>query len=181
MTSQITVNVKTTTDASKVTLKDGDETTKVEILNILPDGKVLMGNGLVSTTSTDREKGEMSAGSYTAESGTAGAKMEGFKFGIVPQPLTYIGGTIGLRITTPDGNQYIVKDLSTCTATVSANNLANPYTPATGNNYTINAWYPNYKYNYTVTIKKTGVERITAAVVNWEDVIGNLGTIDLEN
>ena len=181
MTSQITVNVKTTTDASKVTLKDGDETTKVEILNILPDGKVLMGNGLVSTTSTDREEGEMSAGSYTAESGTAGAKMEGFSFGIVPQPLTYSGGTIGLRITTPDGNQYIVKDLSTCTATVSANNLANPYTLAIGNNYIINAWYPNYKYNYTVTIKKTGVERITAAVVNWEDVIGNLGTIDLEN
>lgn len=181
MTSQITVNVKTTTDASKVTLKDGDETTKVEILNILPDGKVLMGNGLVSTTSTVRKESEMSTGSYTAESGTAGAKMEGFSFGIVPQPLSYSGGTIGLRITTPDGNQYIVKDLSTCTATVSANNLANPYTPATGNNYTINAWYPNYKYNYTVTIKKTGVERITAAVVNWEDVIGDLGTIDLEN
>ena len=181
MTSQITVNVKTTTDASKVTLKDGDETTKVEILNILPDGKVLMGNGLVSTTSTVRKESEMSTGSYTAESGTAGAKMEGFSFGIVPQPLTYSGGTIGLRITTPDGNQYIVKDLSTCTATVSANNLANPYTLAIGNNYIINAWYPNYKYNYTVTIKKTGVERITAAVVNWEDVIGNLGTIDLEN
>ena len=181
MTSQITVNVKTTTDASKVTLKDGDETTKVEILNILPDGKVLMGNGLVSTTSTVRKESEMSTGSYTAESGTAGAKMEGFSFGIVPQPLTYSGGTIGLRITTPDGNQYIVKDLSTCTATVSANNLANPYTPATGNNYTINAWYPNYKYNYTVTIKKTGVERITAAVVGWETVTGDLGTIDLEN
>lgn len=181
MTSQITVNVKTTTDASKVTLKNDKGTTKVEILNILPDGKVLMGNGLVSTTSTIRKESEMSTGSYTAESGTAGAKMEGFSFGIVPQPLTYSGGTIGLRITTPDGNQYIVKDLSTCTATVSANNLANPYTPATGNNYTINAWYPNYKYNYTVTIKKTGVERITAAVVNWEDVIGDLGTIDLEN
>ena len=86
-----------------------------------------------------------------------------------------------MRITTPDGNQYIVKDLSTCTASVTANNLANPYTPATGTNYIINAWYPNYKYNYTVTIKKTGVERITAAVVNWEDVIGDLGTIDLEN
>lgn len=183
MTSQITVNVKTTTDASKVTLKNDEGTTKVEILNILPNGKVLMGNGLVSTTSTDREESEMSAGSYTAESGTAGAKMEGFSFGIVPQPLTYSGGTIGLRITTPDGNQYIVKDLSTCTATVSANNLVNPYplATATGNNYTINAWYPNYKYNYTVTIKKTGVERITAAVVNWEDVIGDLGTIDLEN
>ena len=181
MTSQITVNVKTTTDASKVTLKNDKGTTKVEILNILPDGKVLMGNGLVSTTSTVRKESEMSTGSYTAESGTAGAKMEGFSFGIVPQPLTYSGGTIGLRITTPDGNQYIVKDLSTCTATVSTNNLANPYTPATGNNYTINAWYPNYKYNYTVTIKKTGVERITAAVVNWEDVIGDLGTIDLEN
>lgn len=184
MTSQIKVNIWTTTDASKVSLKDDSKTikiAKVEILNFLPDGKVLMGNGLVSTTSTSRSNAVMTSGTYTEQNGEEPAKVEGYSFGIVPQSLTYTGGTVGLRITTPDGNQYVVKDLSTCTATVSANNLTNPYSVASGSNYTIDAWYPNYKYTYTIKIKKTGVERITAAVVGWEEVTGDLGTIDLEN
>lgn len=186
MTSQITVNVRTTTDASKVTLKDETNTelptTKVEILNFLPDGKVLMGNGLVATTSTTRTPAAaMTYGTFAAAAGTDPDRVNNYTYGIVPQSLAYYGGTIGLRITTPDGNQYVVKDLSTCTATVSSNNIANPYTLVSGDNYTINAWYPGFKYNYTVTIKKTGVERITAAVVGWETVTGDLGTIDLEN
>ena len=186
MTSQITVNVRTTTDASKVTLKDETNTelpiTKVEILNFLPDGKVLMGNGLVSTTSTTRTPAAaMTYGTFAAATGTDPDRINDYTYGIVPQSLADDGGTIGLRITTPDGNQYVVKDLSTCTATVSSNNIANPYTQVSGGNYTINAWYPGFKYNYTITIKKTGVERITAAVVGWETVTGDLGTIDLEN
>ena len=186
MTSQITVNVRTTTDASKVTLKDETNTelpiTKVEILNFLPDGKVLMGNGLVSTTSTTRTPAAaMTYGTFAAATGTDPDRINDYTYGIVPQSLAYDGRTIGLRITTPDGNQYVVKDLSTCTATVSSNNIANPYTQVSGGNYTINAWYPGFKYNYTITIKKTGVERITAAVVGWETVTGDLGTIDLEN
>lgn len=186
MTSQITVNVRTTTDASKVTLKDETNTklpiTKVEILNFLPDGKVLMGNGLVSTTSTTRTPAAaMTYGTFAVATGTDPDRVNNYTYGIVPQPLTYSGGTIGLRITTPDGNQYVVKDLSTCTATVSSNHIKNPYEVATGSNYHIRDWYPGFKYNYTVTIKKTGVERITAAVVGWETVTGDLGTIDLEN
>ena len=186
MTSQITVNVRTTTDASKVTLKDETNTelpiTKVEILNFLPDGKVLMGNGKVSTTSTSRTAAAaMTNGTFAAADNSAPDRINDYTYGIVPQSLAYDGGTIGLRITTPDGNQYVVKDLSTCTATVSSNNIANPYTQVSGGNYTINAWYPGFKYNYTITIKKTGVERITAAVVGWETVTGDLGTIDLEN
>lgn len=181
MTSQITVNVNTTTDSNnKITLVDGQESTTVEILNFLPDGKVLMGNGLVVTTSDARSDAFMTTGAYTAESGENGAKIA-FSYGIVPQSLSYSGGTIGLRITTPDGNQYIVKDLSTCTATVSTHNLTNPYALSSGSRYTINAWYPSYKYTYNITIKKTGIEHITAAVVGWEEVTGDLGVIDLEN
>lgn len=182
MTSQITVNVMTTTDASKLVLNNGTTNTKVEILNFLPDGKVLIGNGLVVTTSTTRDSKEMTAGTYTAGYDSNAAKVTGYSYGIVPQPLTYTDGTIGLRITTPDGNQYIVKDLSKCTAKVSNGNLTIPYqAAATTGYYTIDAWYPNYKYNYTVTIKKTGIDHITAAVVGWEEVTGDLGVIDLEN
>ena len=157
-----------------------DGTTK-----FLKDGKVLMGTGAVSTTSTTRTESDYFAkGTYTAESGATPAQVANSAFGIVPQALSWGNNTpgtetIGLRITTPDGNQYIVKDLSTCTATVTANNLVNPYTGTSP--YTINAWYPHYKYNYTVTLVQAGVENITAAVVAWEEVSGDLGTISLEN
>ena len=193
MTSQIKVTVKTTTGTDKVALyddKDTDDTsddviTRVEMLRFLKDGKVLMGTGAVSTTSTSRTESDYFAkGTYTAESGATPAQVANSAFGIVPQALSWGNNTpgtetIGLRITTPDGNQYIVKDLSTCTATVTANNLVNPYTGTSP--YTINAWYPHYKYNYTVTLVQAGVENITAAVVAWEEVSGDLGTISLEN
>ena len=185
VTSQIFVTVKTTTGADKVTLKSGDDLTTVEILRFLKDGKVLMGTGAVSTTSTDRTASAyFTTGTYTAESGTTPAQVANSSFGIVPQALSWGGATagtetIGLRITTPDGNQYVVKDLSTCTATVSDNNLVIPY--AVSSPYTINAWYPHYQYYYTVTLKQAGVANITAAVVAWETVTGDLGEITLEN
>lgn len=175
VTSQVFVDVRTTTDASKVVLEDNGNKTKVEILNFLPDGHVLMGNGLVETTGTDRTAAaEMTYGTHAAASGTEPEKITGFSYGIVPQELS----SIGLRITTPDGNQYVVKDMSTCTGTVSNTNLTIPYT---GSPYKIDAWYPHYLYSYTVTVKKTGIERITASVLPWETVTGDLGTIDLEN
>ena len=190
MTSQIFVNVKTTTGTDKVTLFDstkpeGQQLTKVEVLNFLPDGKVLMGTGAVSTTGTSRtEAATFTNGTYTAQSGETPAQVNGYSYGIVPQVLSWTSpsaGTIGLRITTPDGNKYLVKDLSTCTATVSATNLVNPYTVQSGSSWQITSWYPHYTYNYTVTLKQAGVSNITAAVLSWEEVTGDLGTISLEN
>jgi hypothetical protein len=124
----------------------------------------------------------MTTGTYSAGDTETPASVP-FTYGIVPQALTYNGGTIGLRITTPDGNQYVVSDLSKCTATAVTNdNLANPYTEKDDKgNYKITSWYPGYKYTYNITIKKTGIERITAAVVGWETVTGKDIDIDLEN
>ena len=188
VTSQIFVTVKTTTGADKVALKDetkdeADQLTKVEILNFLPNGKVLMGTGAASATDGTRTANDyMGAGTWAAESGTTPEQVTAYSYGIVPQDLSWTtpsAGSIGLRITTPDGNQYVVKDLSTCTATVSDNNLVIPY--AGSSPYTINAWYPHYQYYYTVTLKQAGVANITAAVVAWETVTGDLGEITLEN
>ena len=184
VTSQIFVTVKTTTGADKVTLKSGDDLTTVEILNFLPDGKVLMGTGAVSATDGTRtEHAIMGAGTWAAESGTTPEQVTAYSYGIVPQALSWgtapANGSIGLRITTPDGNQYVVKDLSTCTATVSDNNLVIPYTGSSP--FPINAWYPHYQYYYTITLKQTGIANITAAVLPWETVTGDLGTITLEN
>ncbi|SEA27388.1 Fimbrillin-like [Xylanibacter ruminicola] len=181
VTSHITVNIKTTTGDNKVTL-DGTNT-KVEILKFLPDGKVLMGNGLVSASGTRTTKA-MNLDAYTVENGTTPAQVT-FSYGVVPQSLSdgTTDGTIGLRITTPDGNQYVVSDLSKCTATAITNdNLTNPYTEKDDKgNYKITSWFPGYKYTYNITIKKTGIERITAAVVGWETVTGKDIEIDLEN
>lgn len=187
MTSQVFVNVTTVVGAAAVTLRtnggasDADKT-KVEILNFLPDGTVLMGNGLVTANGTRQDATTMSYGTYNGS--VTPATYNNFSYGIVPQALTWVSpsaGTIGLRITTPDGNQYVVRDLSTCTATVTTYNLSNPYTLASGDKYTINCWYPNYQYTYNITVTKKGIERITAAVVGWESVIGDNINIDLEN
>ena len=186
MLSQIKVNVSTSTGEDAVTLQKNDGTadadkTKVEVINILPTGKVLMGTGLVSATGT---RGPTAMGNhvYTPKDGTTTPASVQLTLGVVPQPLAYDGGKIGLRITTPDGNQYIISDLSTVKAeSVSENNLQNPYTQSDGK-YTIGAWYPNYEYTYNVKIVKTGVKNITAAVVPWETVSpSDLGTITLEN
>ncbi len=191
VTSQIFVTVKTTTGADKVALKDetkdeADQLTKVEILNFLPNGKVLMGTGAVSATDGPRTANAlMTAGTWAAESGTTPEQVTAYSYGIVPQALSWgtapDNGSIGLRITTPDGNQYVVKDLSTCTGTISTTNLINPYTVASGSNYKITSWYPHYQYTYTITLKQTGIANITAAVLPWETVTGDLGTITLEN
>ncbi len=178
MTSQIKVNVSSVTGDGSVTLIDGDNKTKVEILNFLPDGKVLMGTGAVSATDGTRVTEGVSEMAYLSEST---ATMVSYAYGIVPQPLIYdTTGRIGLCITTPDGNKYYVRDLSTCTATVSSTNLAIPYSGSSP--YIINAWYPHYKYTYNITLSKAGVKNITAAVLDWETVESTISTpITLEN
>lgn len=191
VTSQVFVNVKTTIGADKVALKDdskpeGQKLTKVEILKFLPNGKVRMGTGLVSVDDGERTaNADMTAGTWAAESGTTPEQVTAYSYGMVPQSLSWgtgpSAGTIGLRITTPDGNKYVIADLSQCTATVSATNLVNPYTLSSGSLYSITSWYPHYQYNYTITLKQTGIANITAAVLPWESVTGDLGTINLEN
>ena len=177
MTSQITVNVSSVTGDGSITLINGDNKTKVEILNFLPDGKVLMGTGAVSASGTRVSEGN-SEMAYLSEST---ATTVSYAYGIVPQSLIYdTTGRIGLCITTPDGNKYYVRDLSTCTATVSSTNLAIPYSGS--NPYIINAWYPHYKYTYNITLSKVGVTNITAAVLDWETVESTISTpITLEN
>lgn len=191
MTSQITVNITTTTTADEVVLfsdngtpgdTSDDKITHVEILNFLPEGTVLMGNGLVSSTGDRVSADYMTDGTYTAKAGETPAKVNGYTFGMVPQSLTYSGGTIGLRITTPDDNQYVVKDLSQCTATVTTTNITNPYTTEKSSGvYYIDRWYPSFHYTYNITIKKKGIDRITAAVVPWEEITGDNIDINLEN
>ena len=193
MTSQVTVNLTTTTGEDKVVLHvpysnngtpddDTDDImekkTTVKIVNFLPTGKVRMGNGLVGADDVSR------IASVTMTDGTPGDDVSpktynGFTYGMVPQSLTGDWGTIGLEITTPDNNTYYVRDLSTITGTVTTRNILNPYSGS--GPYNITAWYPSYTYTYNITLKKKGITDITAAVLPWEVVEGDNIPIDLEN
>jgi hypothetical protein len=62
---------------------------------------------------------------------------------------------------------------------VSSTYVANPYTGSSP--YTIGEWYPNFKYTYNITLVKKAIDKITAEVVGWDTVTGNVGNIDLEN
>jgi len=195
MTSQITVNLTTTSGDDKVVLQNGSTKTQVKIVRFLPTGKVRMGTGKVEADGT-RDTGtgvtmtDASTSHTDASTGVA-EKLGNFTYGMVPQQLTGWGDAIGLEITTPDNNTYYVRDLSTITAKVSTTdpyslketNLKNPYALATGSStdYVINEWFPHYKYVYNITLKKKGIDKITAAILPWEVVIGNNINIDLEN
>lgn len=191
MTSQITVNVSTSTGNDKVELRKGTaesyEQTKVEILRFYEDGQVLVGSGATSVTGDLSTEKAITFSKYEAEKPASGsnpavAAYSEFTYGLVPQALSRSDAKVGLRITTPDGNQYIVKDLSTIEATVSATNIKIPYAAgSTTGRYVVNYWYPNYKYTYNVTIIKTGIMSITAELVDWETVTGNIGNITLED
>lgn len=195
MTSQVFFNVQTTTDGGKVALQqtiDGTtENTKVEILRFYQNGTVLMGTGRVDATGDLTDAQQIEFKEYKPETSEKGA-LSTSQYGVVPQLLDrYPGGDatdgneykVGIRITTPDGNQYVIQDISKVYASVSDINLKNPYQVGTGDNankYLINRWYPGYRYTYTITITKTQIKNITAQLVGWEVVNGDLGNIDLE-
>lgn len=165
MMSDLTFNITTTTGDDKVTLDDGTKKTKVEIVGFHPGGQVLLGNGLVKTTSAT---GDASIDWNSLS--TSGAHV--YKYGVVPQDLT----SVKLRITTPDNNQYIV-DLKEVKATnVETYNLANPYTKSDGA-YKITRWYPGFKYVYSIKLKKTGIDNLTATIVDWETITADDETV----
>lgn len=197
MTSQIFVDVTTTTGEDRVVLGDADNGTKVELLRFYKDGTVLMGTGKVAAKTSEAitSSAEIENYHYTkaVTSGTLVAGDSKFRYGTVPQDLSGSYGsspvtpyTVGLCITTKDGNKYYVNDLSKILATaVSNKNLANPYSLSTetGNTdkYVINKWYPGYQYTYTIMLTKTGIKTITASLVDWETVTGEIENITLEN
>ena len=157
MMSDVTIQLTTSTGDDAVDLTNA----AVQLTNIHPTGKVLMGNGLVTPT-----------GDPTNVNGTVDSDHK-WHYGFVPQSLKDVNGTtndVVLTITTTDGNRYIVDMESVVATTVGNNLIANTYSKDSNNKYIINRWYPNYKYTYTFNLKKSGVETISATLANWESV-----------
>ena len=164
MMSDVTFQLTTTEGADAVTLAGAT----ISLSNIYPTGTVKMGNGLITTTGTQGTAG----GTVSLVSSTYQ-----LNYGFVPQSLE---GVV-LTITTADNNQYKIT-MPERTAAVTNSAITNPYTETSSGSgiYTINAWYPNFKYTYTFKLKKTGIEKISATIANWGTVTATQEEIQIQ-
>lgn len=178
MMSQVDIVLTTTTGLDKVSLYD--ERTKtgttVEITNIFQSGKVEMGRGLVTKTG-DRSDYDVKTPDQTSEDtyyqtkpSEGAAKSKVYSSLVIPQALVEADVYVGLKIQTPDKNMYyVVQKLSAITAGVT--------TPDDGYNHKdgdpIIRWYPGHHYTYTLTLKKTGIDKITCSLADWKKIEGS--------
>lgn len=171
MMSEVTIEMTSNAGADYVNLGDGlteEQKTTVKIEDYYTTGRVQMGNGLVVPSGT---KGDSDLPKiYSGESNNSST------FGVVPQDLT----DVQLRITTPDHNEYVVKltDIKASSAP-SSKNMANPYVLSDGK-YTIDRWYPGFKYHYKLVLKKKQVEILSATILEWETVTADEETVQIK-
>ena len=168
MMSKVTVELTSTAtdDNQKVDLTGS----KVYITRINKDGEVLMATGKI-TSSNPQDDLEM-----TPETNTTSYI---YNMSVVPQ--TLVRGTsdadyVGIRIETASGKSIYyyekLSDVKASDATTSQNNTTNE---------SISYWYPGHHYKYVFNILKTGVNGVTASLVDWTTVTGATQNISLED
>ena len=170
--SDVTIKVETVNSADEPGAQVTLDGAKVSLLNLYTGGKVLMGNGLVTPTGSQSDIALQNK-SISADPNDASKllNVSWNNYGAIPQSLE----DAVLVITSPFGsntereNEYRVNLKDVWTSSVSTNNMAIPY-PAKDGKYNINRWYPGVKYIYTFTLRKKGIEKISATVVDWETV-----------
>lgn len=164
MMSKVIINLQTTTGDDKVDFTGS----QVYITQIHTEGQVQMGNGLITPTGTP--------GQLTMDGNAAGTQ---FTYAVVPQGLVRGSNDddyVGITIVTGDNNQYyIVKNLSEIVAT-SVNKDKNQAQGAA-----ITRWYPGHTYEYTFTLKKAAIDKITCTVQGWVNVVADNKEISLED
>lgn len=190
MMSQVDIVLTTTKGPDKVSLYDKDTKTgtTVKITKIFRNGKVEMGRGLVSKTG-DRSDYDVKTPETTSEDtyykkkpvdGTTAAVSNVYTSLVIPQALVETGTPnvyVGLKIQTPDKNMYyVVEDLSKIIATTTGSDAG--YNHMTGD--MIKRWYPGHHYTYTLTLKKTGIDKITCSLADWKKIEGS-SDVTLEN
>ena len=182
--SHIRVKVLTTSGDDKVTLydeskPDENKMTKVRLTHIYKNGKMYMGNGLIKPTGERTDKKDMTTPTYNSTNIGANKIDDYYEYYVVPQDLVDNGVYVGLEIETPDNNiYYVVKKLSDITVssvtTPSDNSMgtvANPDGQYNGDKITY--WYPNCCYTYNITLKKTGISKITCTLADWTNIEGS--------
>ncbi|WP_281084656.1 fimbrillin family protein [Segatella bryantii] len=168
MMSKVTVELTSTAtdDNQKVDLKGS----KVYITRINKDGEVLMATGNITSSNLQKDL-EM-----TPETNTTSYI---YNMSVVPQ--TLVRGTsdadyVGIRIETASGKSIYyyekLSDVKASKATTSQNNTKGE---------SISYWYPGHHYKYVFNILKTGVNGVTASLVDWTTVTGATQNISLED
>ena len=185
MMSKIDVILCTTKDesADHVTLETGTTPAQCEVslTYFYADGKVNMGNGLVTVTSTTLTNSATFTAPQAGIDKSDGTynKTGAFTYYVVPQALVRTSGDnlyVGITIKTPDNNQYyVVKKLSEIVA--SANGGSQNQTAKSAITY----WYPNHNYTYTFTLTKAGIKDVTCTVEDWTKVTATNQDITLED
>ncbi len=150
----------------------------IAITNFFTEGDVSMGSGKVTpktlnSTATGVQITSPATTSATDFYTTEYTATKEFSYSVVPQSLVESTRKVGLIITTPDNNQYVIKDLSeiAVSGTTSSKN----------NSDKIDCWYPGHQYIYTIILTKTGIANITCSVVDWVSVNAKEQTITLED
>lgn len=163
MTSQVFVDLETT--ASPNTDMVDLTGAKVELTNLATTANLQLGNGLVTG------HGGYSNEQITADAHAASGSIPAYdySYGILPQKLTgndnttgpigNASGTVGIKITLADGNEYIIEDLSTIQGT-----------PSGESKQTVTSLDPGKKYYYKFKLTKTGIAPLTATILDWETV-----------
>ena len=174
--SQVNVVLKTTLGPEKVVLKDAsDNVAAVKLVRYCQDGKVELGRGMVRPSGTGSDAALFLApATYFDVENVATGK---YFYNVVPQSLARGSADadyVGLEITTPDGNLYKVKKLSTIKATSvtdGRDQVAGSY---------ITRWFPGHRYTYSFTLTKTGITDMTCTVTNWVDVTADNEDVTIE-
>lgn len=170
MTSQVYVDLLTSDGSDKVNLTGAT----VQLTNIATTANLQLGNGLIT-----------GHGGYNNICMTADASASGvtpaydYSYGVIPQklkgngnttgPVGNTNGTVGVKITLSDGNEYIIEDLSVLKTTLSD-----------GTKQTVSTWDPGKKYFYKFNLTKTGIEPLIATIVEWIDINSDNETVIIQ-
>lgn len=162
MTSQVFVDLETSTGADAVNLTNAT----IDLVNIATTAKLNMGNGLITSFGDIRNVRMTPDVAAAVTTGDNQHPAYDYSYGVVAQPLSKGESKIGVKITAADGNVYLINDLS----------AINEKSTTTA----ITEWLPGKKYYYKFVLKKTGIDKITATVVDWENVTADDETVVIQ-
>lgn len=157
--SDVTIKVVSQTGDAHVAV----EGAKIQLQNIYTQGKLMMGNGLVTGTGAKTDYDFQGSGST-------------WKYGAIPQDLS----GVMLDITTTDNNHYKVNLGAVYASSVTSNNLKNPYTGNAQRGYNIDRWYPGFKYVYTFELRKAEVHLLKCTILDWEKVVAGDDNVQIQ-
>lgn len=170
MTSQVFVDLDTSTGDDKVNHTGAT----VTLTNLATTANLQLGNGLV-TGHTGYANVQITSDAHAASNPIPAYD---YSYVVIPQKLTGNGnttgvgnasGTVGIKIKLTDGNEYFIEDLSSIQGTPSGEIKQD-----------VTTWDPGKRYYYKFKLTKTGIDPLTATIVNWEIVEATYDDVQIQ-